>query len=243
MRRADAVVCISKFVADSAVSFGCNPDRTHQALNAIDLECWDYRTDGQPIRDEFAIPADTIVFANVARIRPWKGQELTLRALATIKDRIPDFRYLVVGSGSVGIDTTYGTSLRRLADELGIGRQVILTGVRSDIPAVLAACDFCVMPFFEEGFGLAVMEAMAMRKAVIALNNGGPREFVEHGKSGLLSQPDDVDGLARNIETLATDDVLSAEMGAYGRRHVEEHFKPQRLADDFERIYREVRAA
>jgi glycosyltransferase involved in cell wall biosynthesis len=87
------------------------------------------------------------------------------------------------------------------------------------------------------------MEAMAMRKAVIALNNGGPREFVEHGKSGLLSQPDDVDGLARNIETLATDDVLRAEMGAYGRRHVEEHFKPQRLADDFERIYREVRAA
>ena len=166
-----------------------------------------------------------------------------MRALATIKDRIPDFRYLVVGSGSVGIDTTYGTSLRRLADELGIGRQVILTGVRSDIPAVLAACDFCVMPFLEEGFGLAVMEAMAMRNAVIALDNGGPREFVEHGKAGLLSQPNDVDGLARNIETLATDDVLRAEMGAYGRRHVEEHFTPERLADDFERIYRRLRAA
>jgi glycosyltransferase involved in cell wall biosynthesis len=243
MRRADAVVCVSKFVADSAVSFGCNPTRIHQALNALDLSTWDYRTDGQPIRDELSIPAGAIVLATVGTIRPWKGQELTLRALATIKDGIPDFRYLVVGSGSVGIDNTYATSLRRLADELGIGRQVILTGVRSDIPTVLAACDFCVMPFFEEGFGLALMEAMAMRKAVIALDNGGPREFVEQGKSGLLSQPEDVAGLARNIETLATDDVLRAEMGAYGRRHVEEHFKPQRLADDFERIYREVRAA
>ena len=243
MRRADAVVGISKFVADSALSIGCNPDRIHEAHNAIDLTRWDYRTDGQPVRDEFSIPAGALVFATVANIRPWKGQELTLRALATIKDRIPDFRYLVVGSGSVGPDTTYGTSLQRLADELGLGQEVVLTGVRSDIPAVLAACDFCVMPFLDEGFGLAIVEAMAMRKAVAALDSGGPREFVEQGKSGLLSQPDDVDGLARNIETLATDDVLRAEMGAYGRRHVEEHFNPRRLADDFERIYREVRAA
>jgi glycosyltransferase involved in cell wall biosynthesis len=242
LRRADAVVCISNFVSDSAVSFGCDPNRIHVALNSIDLARWDYRTDGQAVREEFSIQPGVIVFANVAKIRPWKGQELTLRALATIKDRIPDFRYLVVGSGSVGIDTTYGTSLRRLADELGIGRQVILTGVRPDIPAVLAACDFCVMPFFEEGFGLAVMEAMAMRRAVVALDSGGPREFVEQGKSGMLSQPGDVEGLARNIEALATDDRLRADMGAYGRRRVEEHFNPQRLADDFERIYREVRA-
>jgi glycosyltransferase involved in cell wall biosynthesis len=133
--------------------------------------------------------------------------------------------------------------LQGLADELGLRREVILTGVRSDIAAVLAACDFCVMPFFEEGFGLAVVEAMAMRKAVAALDSGGPREFVEDGKSGLLSQPDDVDGLARNIHVLATDDRLRAEMGAYGRRRVEEHFTPERLADDFERIYREIRAA
>jgi glycosyltransferase involved in cell wall biosynthesis len=243
MRRADAVVGISRFVGDSAISIGCNPKRIHRAHNAIDLARWDHRTDGQPVRDEFSIPAGTIVFANVAKIRPWKGQELTLKALATIKDRIPDFRYLVVGSGSVGSDNTYGASLQGLAAELGIGREVILTGVRPDVAAVLAACDFSVMPFFEEGFGLAVIEAMAMGKAVIALDNGGPRELVEEGNSGLLSQPDDVEGLARNIQALATDDRLRAEMGAYGRRRVEEYFNPQRLADDFERIYREVRAA
>ena len=184
-----------------------------------------------------------IAFANVAKIRPWKGQELTVRALATIKDRIPDFRYLVVGSGSDGSDSTYGMRLQGLADQLGIGRQVILTGVRSDIAAVLAACDFSVMPFFEEGFGLAVIEAMAMGNAVLALDNGGPRELVEEGRSGLLSQPDDVEGLARNIQALATDGRLRAEMGAYGRRRVEEYFNPQRLARDFERIYGEVRAA
>jgi glycosyltransferase involved in cell wall biosynthesis len=241
LRRADAVVGISRFVVDSAISFGFNPDRIHQADNAIDLAPWNYRTNGQQVRDELSIPPGAIVFATVAKIRPWKGQALTLRALATIRDGIPDFRYLVVGGGSLGIDTTYGKNLQRLAAELGIGQQVILTGARSDIPAVLAACDFCVMPFFEEGFGLAVMEAMAMRKAVIALDNGGPREFVEQGKSGLLSQPDDVEGLARNIQALATDDRLRAEMGAYGRRRVEEHFTPERLADDFERIYREIR--
>ena len=240
MRRADAVVGISQFVADSAVSIGCKPERTDWAHNAIDVARWDHRIDGRIVRDEFSISPDTIVFATVAKIRPWKGQELTVRALARIKDRLPEFRYLVVGSGSVGDDTAYSTNLRRLADELGIGAEVVLTGVRTDVASLLAACDFSVMPFFEEGFGLAVIEAMAMGKAVLALDNGGPRELVEHGRSGLLSQPDDVDGLARNIQALATDERLRAEMGAYGRRRAEEYFNPQRLAGDFERIYRDV---
>ena len=79
-----------------------------------------------------------------------------------------------------------------------------------------------------------------MKKPVIALESGGSREIVEHGRSGLLSKPGDVEGLARNIETLANDERLLLRDGAQGRRRAEEYFTPQRLASDFERIYREV---
>ena len=63
---------------------------------------------------------------------------------------------------------------------------------------------------------------------------------MENGRSGLLSKPGDVEGLARNIETLANDERRRDELGAQGRRRAEEYFTPQRLASDFERIYREV---
>jgi glycosyltransferase involved in cell wall biosynthesis len=211
-------------------------------LNALDIAKWDDRTDGLTVRREFEIPLSVLALGTVGLARPWKGQELTMRALAKIKDRIPEFRYLVVGSLFDPVDRNYGDYLQRLAHELGIGRQVIFTGIRPDIPSVLAACDFCAMPFFEEGFGLAILEAMAMKNAVLALDSGGPRELVEHGKSGLLSAPADVDGLARNIETLANDGRLRSEMGAHGRRRVEEYFTPERLASDFERIYRKILA-
>jgi glycosyltransferase involved in cell wall biosynthesis len=241
LRRADGIVGVSRFVADSAVSIGCDPARVHHALSALEIEAWDYRIDGNPIRDEFEIPREALVFATVGDAGgPWKGQELTLRALSEIKTRIPHFRYLVVGSLVPGVDAAYGTYLQRLAGELGLGNEVIFTGPRPDIPGVLAACDFCVMPFLDDGFGLAILEATAMKKAVVALESGGPREIVEHGRSGLLSMPGDVEGLARNIERLANDERLRDEMGAEGRRRAEEYFTPRRLASDFERIYREV---
>ena len=196
LTRADAIVGVSRFVADSAVSIGCSPERVHHAHSALEIDSWDYRIDGHAIREEFGIPREAVVLATVGDAGgPWKGQELTLRALAEIKGRIPDFRYLVVGSLAPGTDATYGTYLQRLAGELGLGNEVIFTGPRPDIPRVLAACDFCAMAFLDEGFGLAVLEATAMKKAVLALESGGPQEIVEDGRSGLLSKPGDVEGL------------------------------------------------
>ena len=241
IRQAEAVVGVSRFVADSALEIGCDPARVHHALSALEIEKWDDRIDGRPIREELGIPRDALVFATVGDAGgPWKGQELTVRALAQIKGRLPDFRYLVVGSLAPGVDSTYGAYLQRLAGELGLGNKVIFTGKRADVPRVLAACDFCAMPFLDEGFGLAVLEATAMRKPVLALESGGPKEIVEHGRSGLVSRPGDIGGLARNIEALANDARLRAKLGAHGRRRAEEYFTPKRFASDFERIYADV---
>ena len=77
--------------------------------------------------------------------------------------------------------------LREQARELGIEKNVIFTGPRSDIAELLAACDVFALPSFEEPFGLVFAEAMAMKRPVVALANGGTPEVVEHGKCGLLS--------------------------------------------------------
>ena len=80
-------------------------------------------------------------------------------------------------------------------------------------------------------------EAMAMKRPVVALTNGGTPEVVEHGKCGLLSTPGDIDGLAANLLRLLGDPALRTQFGEYGRSRVEQHFTPQRMASDFAALY------
>ncbi len=79
-----------------------------------------------------------------------------------------------------------------------------------------------------------------MEKPVIALNNGGTRELVDHNRAGLLSEPHDIDQLATNILTLLNDPDLRARLGRYGRQRCIEYFNPQRMADEVEQIYRRI---
>ena len=76
-----------------------------------------------------------------------------------------------------------------------------------------------------------------MRLPVVALDNGGTPEVVDHGQSGLLSPPGDIPALASNILALLRDPALRARMGEYGRQQVEARFNPQRLASDIARVY------
>jgi glycosyltransferase involved in cell wall biosynthesis len=136
--------------------------------------------------------------------------------------------------------TSFMAELKELARELALLDHVVFTGHRSDMPALLAAADVFALPSFEEPFGLVFLEAMAMKKPVAALDNGGTPEVVEHGKSGLLSPPHDVPALAENLLTLLRDPGLRARMGEYGRRQVEARFTPDRMARDAEEVYDEL---
>jgi glycosyltransferase involved in cell wall biosynthesis len=88
-----------------------------------------------------------------------------------------------------------------------------------------------------EPFGLVFVEAMAMKKPVLALDSGGVPEIVEPGKSGLLSALSDGPGLTSNLRTLLRNPQLRAQMGEYGRRRVERDFTSERLAEDTAKLY------
>ena len=145
-------------------------------------------------------------------------------------------RLAVVGSDYPdGSGTTQ--MLEEHARELGVRENIVFTGQRSDIASLLAACDIFSLPSFEEPFGLVFAEAMAMKRPVVALTNGGTPEVVEHGKCGLLSPPGDIEALAANLLRLLDDPALRSQFGEYGRSRVEQHFTPTRMASDFAEIY------
>ena len=106
-----------------------------------------------------------------------------------------------------------------------------LLGFRSDVSALMAACDIFVLPAPAEPFGLVIIEAMALGKPVIAAGAGGPLEIVADGETGLLFSPGSSDSLAAGMKRLLTDADLRQRMGAAGRKRYEEMFTAQQMAE------------
>ena len=239
MGRADALIGVSNFVARSLIQGGYSEKKTLSVLNAIDLEKWHADVDALEVRREFGIAPDAPVLICVARIFPPKGQDKLVRALASLRAEFPDVKALLVGQ-DYPPGTRYSEELKSLAAELGVGDSLIFTGLRKDVPRLIAAADLLVMPSYEEPFGLVYAEAMAMRRPVVAYDDGGTPEVVDHGKSGLLSPRNDDSALAQNIATLLRNPELRREMGDYGRMQAETRFHPARLARDVARVYAQV---
>jgi glycosyltransferase involved in cell wall biosynthesis len=158
-----------------------------------------------------------------------------------LKQAVPEFKLLIVGDDDPRAHpgrSSYSAELKAQARDLGLADHVIFTGYRSDVPQLMAACDIYSMPSFEEPFGMVFLEAMAMKKPVIALNNGGSREIVDHGHTGLLSPPQDIGQLATNIRTLVENPMLRKKMGESGRKKVEQEFTPTHMSAEVLKVYK-----
>lgn len=240
----DALVGVSRFVAQSALDMGYRPERINHVLNALEIDRWQPdHIDVRRLRDEFGVDDDTALLAIIARVFPWKGHEKLIRALALVRDRGLSFRLLVVGDDDPRATPgggAYSADLRRLVTDLGLADHVLFTGFRTDVPALMASIDVLAMPSFEEPFGMVYLEALAMRTPVVALRSGGVVEFIEHGVTGLLSDPDDSAGLADNLASLIADRDLRRRIGENGRQMVLRDFASPRMARDMEAVYRSI---
>jgi glycosyltransferase involved in cell wall biosynthesis len=244
MRRADALVGVSAFVAESMIAMGFQAKKVSFVLNSIDLSGWSPEVDDGLIRKEFGISPNAPLLAIISRLFYWKGHTELIKALTSVKAEIPNIKLLIVGEddprGMPGRKISYTAELKSLVSDLGLTEQVIFTGFRRDIHKILAASDLFTMPSFEEPFGMVFLEAMAMKKPVVALDSGGTPEIIEDGKSGLLSPPQDIEQLAINIVQLLYDPALRLKMGEYGRNRIEQYFTPERMACDIGQIYQKL---
>ncbi|MGZ8757833.1 MAG: glycosyltransferase family 4 protein, partial [Aeromicrobium sp.] len=119
------------------------------------------------------------------------------------------------------------------------GAKVLFTGLRDDVPAVTAALDIAVLPSYREAQGLAILEAMALRRPVVASAVGGVPEMIEHGQTGLLVPPNDARALAEAITRFLVDHPLADTLARAGHDFVIENFSVERMAGAVARIYEE----
>jgi glycosyltransferase involved in cell wall biosynthesis len=234
--RVEAVIAISRQIEQSLIAGGVSVKNVRTVYSGIDLSERLLTRNDQAIRRMIGLPIGALLLGTVANLFPRKGYEVMLRALPAIVHAVPMVHYVIVGSD----DHDYADRLKRLAHELKIADRVHIVGFQDPVQPFLASLDLYVHPALMEGFGIAVVEAMAMGKAVVATTTGGLPEVVAQGKTGLLVPPGDVESLAATVVSLLQDRVKREEMGFCGRARAYERFSLHASVVQVEQLYGEV---
>ncbi|HEY3827969.1 MAG TPA: glycosyltransferase family 4 protein [Solirubrobacteraceae bacterium] len=219
---ADVIVANSRYTREHLPA-GAIRSRTKVVHNPVDLNRFDPdRVDRSQIRDELGLGKDAHLLTMVAQITPWKGQDTAIKALAGLRGRGHDAHLALAGSAKFVDKATrfdneaYLQHLHGLIGELGLDRQVSFLGEREDVPAILAATDVLLMPSWQEPFGRAIIEAMAMGTAVVATDVGGAAEIITDDVDGLLLPPTEPRRWVTALDRLLTDPQRLQGLGAAG---------------------------
>lgn len=168
----------------------------------------------------------------VARIKREKGHGDLVRALPAIVRQFPEARLVFVGEGK------YEHALRRMAARLGVARNVVFAGLTNDVPAMLSVCDVFACASHAETSCIAVQEAMASAKPVVSTAVWGPIDYIEHGRTGLLTPIGAPRALADSIIQVAQDTDLSRRLAeqahSYARHEFSSEVFVQRLSETYQ---------
>ncbi len=202
--------------------------------NGIRIENYDPGINSAPFRAMYGIPPAIPVVGTVGRLRPWKGQDRFLRAMAQVARAVPEAWFLIVGGTPFQVEEEYPQRLRALASRLGIAQRTIFTGHIPEVQQALAAMSIFVHAGDPEPFGLVVVEAMSMAKPVVGFAHGALPEIVADGETGVLVAPGDEDTLARVVIDLLRKPEEAQRLGTQGRERAQALFTAERMARDFE---------
>lgn len=189
------------------------------------------------------LPADSTIVGLVGRLQEWKGQDRLLRAQAILHERGHPLHLLIVGGDSYGLSPQYARSLTELVDSLGLAGAVTMTGEVPDAGPFIERMDVLVNASDPEPFGIVLLEGMARSVAVAAVDSGGPAEFVEDGRTGVLARSGAPMDLADALEPLVLSPQLRERLGVAGHERYLRDFTDvamrRRFFTELERIDRE----
>lgn len=241
---ASAVVANSEYTADSVRRLA--PSAALRVVhNPVDLDRWDpSRIDRVHARARLQeVRPRALLLGVVAQLTPWKGQDTAVEALRLLRQRGIDAHLLLIGSAKFRSPSTrfdneaFVAGLRQQVAAAGLESRVSFLGERDDVPDLIAALDVLLLPSWEEPFGRALIEAMALRVPVVATGVGGPPEILSDGREGFLVEPRDPAAWAAAVARFAESMTIGHEMGQAGRRRVEQAFGLDRHVDAMLDVY------
>ncbi len=227
--RAQAVIAVSRAVADVVAAGGVRRDRIHVVPDGVDLGRAVKPADAATL-EALGVPSGVPLVVQVAALVPHKDPLTFVRAADIVRQRVPGVRALLVGEGSLRAEVQAEVVRLKLDDV------VVMTGFRADADELLTAAHVATLSSAEEGMGSVLLDAMAFEVPIAATTAGGIPEVVDHGETGLLCPPRDPPALAGNIVRLLTDPSFAMSVIARARERVKD-FSVDRMVERTLAVY------
>ncbi len=223
---ASGLVAVSGFTRDMAINEGIKPGRIRIINNGISFHPRPAPNPGT-VRNTFLPDGKGLLVLAVGRLVQPKGHVHFVEAAAQVLKSIPDVKFIIAGEGPLRKE------IQRAIDKLGVSDNVLLLGNRTDISALLEACDVFVLSSLYEGLSMALLEAMAAGVPVVSTEIAGVADLIEGGVTGLLAPPGDSNALAEALCTVLADNELRTRLALNGKTLVEEKFTLDHMGQQY----------
>ncbi|MES9981146.1 MAG: glycosyltransferase family 4 protein [Candidatus Thiodiazotropha sp. 6PLUC5] len=237
-RSLDRIIAISKAVKQNLLNQGVSDEKITLIYDGINEN---RITDGVKenyLNSKYDLKQEQTIFGVVGNIKPWKGQKLLVEAVALLKEKHEDFSCFLIGSIT---DSSYRSEIERLIEKHQLQNHIVITGYQKNVPDHVNSFDIFVHTSVEpEPFGIVIIEALALKKAVIVSNIGAPQEIIVDGESGLLFDIESVEDLAAKLDSLIRDDVRRKMLGEAGYTRFRDNFTIKINVDGICGVYDEV---
>lgn len=233
LKRFHRIVAVSETVRDQVLGLGLPASGVLFIDNGIDVGRFNGDQDRLNVRRRLGLPVNNLIVGSIGRLVPEKGYERLLRAAKTVVQHRPDVRFVIVGEGQER------PTLEALREQLGLQDHVCLLGQRNDVPELLKAFDLFVMSSVSEGLPMVILEAMAAGKAVVSTGVGAIPEVLEHGRCGLLSDPDGTD-LAAKILELMGNEKKARSLAQAAQQRILRDYSCEAMAKKYAMVYEEA---
>jgi len=233
-RVADAIMVNSNAVREHLLrEEGVAPEKIHLCYNGVETTIFCPEKALRPS----AVGTASLVIGSVCALQPEKRLDLLLEAFAKVRPCLPGMKLLVVGSGEMLV------SLEALRRRLGLEDVCIFEPAKSDVVDWMRAMDIFVLPSDTESFPNALLEAMACGCAVVGSRVGGVPEIVEEGRSGLLFDAGDLDGLATALAKLIQNAHLRSQLAMAAADRARDCFSLEQSIKCIQSLYKKLTRA
>jgi len=228
------VICISSTMVNDALRLGIGNRKILLIHNGVNIRRFHPEMDSAAEKKELGIVDRSPIIGTVGRMVSEKGQVYLVEALVHLKNLFPQMICLFVGEGDLM------PKLKSSAAELDVDDICHFTGTVEDIEKLYPLLDVFALPSLREPFGLVILEAMASGVSIVATNAGGPRDFIESGKNGMLALPGDSADLAAKISQLLSDNEKREQIAMAGLLDVRDRFTIEKMVGKIESVYKSL---
>ena len=247
-----AIICVSR---PTTCQFSPSLNKVRVIHDAIDIDEFDAQTTGPILRKELGLGEGAIILGSHGRILPRKGYIELIRAARIVFDRLDESdrarcHFVVVGDTPQDMRVDHLEECRALVRDLQLLGKIHFIGFRAAVTSYIADFDVAVVPsIYQDPLPLAVLEAMAMSKPVVAFDVGGMAEMIEDGVTGRLARgsPPDIETLAEACLGYIADAGLRHSHGRAARQRIEREFNAKlharRIEDEIFRAAQPAQSA